>query len=285
MHELVFLKLGGSLITEKARRETARTAVIERVVSEIARALIAEPGLRLVLGHGSGSYGHFAAERYGIHRGHPADWRGYAETAAAAARLDRLVVDACLAAGVPAVALQPSASARTCDGLLQELAVWPVGELLAQGLVPVVYGDVALDETRGTSIISTEQIFSYLARRALPQRILLAGEVDGVYTADPQREPDARPVPRLTPASWRAAEGQLAAARGVDVTGGMRAKVGEMLALVQAVAGLQVWIFSGIEPGRVEAALLGRPGGTLLAADTEGARTKHAPCQQRETGL
>ncbi len=267
MPELVFLKLGGSLITEKTQRETPRLGVLRRLAAEIARALAGEPGLRLVLGHGSGSYGHYAAERYGIHRGCPADWRGYAETAAAAARLDRLVVDACLEAGVPAVSLQPSASARTCDGQLEELVTWPLGELLARRLVPVVYGDVALDSTRGCSIISTEQIFAYLARQAVPQRILLAGEVDGVYTADPHRDPEARPLARLTPASWGVAEQRLTGACGVDVTGGMRSKVGQMLALVREVPGLRVSVFTGLEPGRVEAALLGRPGGTTLEAD------------------
>jgi len=271
MPELVFLKLGGSLITEKAERETARPGVLKRVAHEIAKALVAEPGLRLVLGHGSGSYGHFAAERYGIHRGHPADWWGYAETAAAAARLDRLVVDACLEAGVPAVALQPSASARSCDGLLTEWVTWPVGELLERRLVPVVYGDVALDATQGCSIISTEQLFAYLAHHAVPQRILLAGEVDGVYTADPHRDPRARPVERLTPSSWREAERQLVGACGVDVTGGMRSKVRQMLALVREVPGLRVSIFTGLEPGRVEAALLGQPGGTTLEADAADA--------------
>ncbi|HOQ99301.1 MAG TPA: isopentenyl phosphate kinase [Anaerolineae bacterium] len=269
MAEMVFLKLGGSLITEKAQREAPRRDVLQRVAGEIAAALAAAPGLRLVLGHGSGSYGHFAAERYGVHRGHLADWRGYAETAAAAARLDRLVIDALLAAGVPAVALQPSASARTCDGQLQELVTWPLGQLLKRGLVPVVFGDVALDDTQGSSIISTEQIFEYLARQLVPQRILLAGEVDGVYTADPHLEPEARPIPRLSPAAWQAAERQLAGACGVDVTGGMRSKVRQMLALVQEVPGLQVSVFSGLQPGRVEAALLGRPGGTLLVANHE----------------
>lgn len=264
----MFLKLGGSLITDKSARETARHEVLARVAQEIACALAARPGLGLVLGHGSGSYGHFAAERYGIHRGHPADWRGYAETAAAAARLDRLVVDACLAAGVPAVALQPSASARTRDGVLGELVTWPVCELLRHGLVPVVYGDVALDETQDCSIISTEQIFAYLARRVGPQRILLAGEVDGVYTADPQRDPGARLLPRLTPATWAASKEQLAGARGVDVTGGMHAKVRQMLDLIERMPDLKVAIFSGLEPGRVEQALTGMPGGTVLEASS-----------------
>lgn len=265
--EIVFLKLGGSLITEKARKETPRLDVLARVAAEIAVTLRVRPGLGLVLGHGSGSYGHFAAERYGIHRGCLADWWGYAETAAAAARLNRLVVDACLAAGVPVVGIQPSASARTQRGQLREWVTWPLEALLERGLVPVVYGDVALDEVQGCSIISTEQIFDYLARRITPQRILLAGEVDGVYTADPQREPQARPVPRLTPAMWETQEQRLAGARGVDVTGGMRSKVRQMLSLVESLPGVRVYIFSGLEKGRVRAALEGNPGGTELVAD------------------
>jgi len=264
--ETVYLKLGGSLITDKTRRETPRLDLLGRLCGEIASALRARPGLRLILGHGSGSYGHFAAEQYGIHRGCPAQWRGYAETAAAAARLNRLVVDACLAAGVPAVALQPSASARTRDGQIEELATWPAEILLRRGLVPVVYGDVALDETRGCAIIATEQVFAFLARHIPPSRILLAGEVDGVYTDDPHRTASARRIPLVTPATWHESAGQLAGARGFDVTGGMRSKVRLMLDVVESLPGLEVAIFSGLEPGRVEAALLGRPGGTRLVA-------------------
>ncbi len=264
--EFVYLKLGGSLITEKTKREAARRDVLARVAGEIARARAAQPGLRLVLGHGSGSFGHYMAEEYGVHRGGLEDWWGYAQTAAAAARLNRLVVEACLAAGVPAVSLQPSASARARGGELVDLVTWPIAQLAERDIVPVVYGDVALDEAQGCSIISTETIFAYLALRIRPRRILLAGEVDGVYTADPQRELSAQPVPVLTPETWGEAERQLAGARGVDVTGGMRSKVRQMLDLIEDVPDLEVSIFSGLTPGRVERALRGEPGGTLLRA-------------------
>ena len=123
MSELVFVKLGGSLITDKLRYETPRLAVIARLAKEIQAALEAKPDLKLVLGHGSGSFGHFVADRYKVHEGHLKDWRGYVETAAAAQRLDRLVLDALLAEGVRAVNVQPSASARCHQGELIEMAV------------------------------------------------------------------------------------------------------------------------------------------------------------------
>jgi hypothetical protein len=112
MSELVFVKLGGSVITDKTRIETARPDVIARIACEVASARAEQPGLKLVLGHGSGSFGHVVARRFGTREGvHGADaWRGFAEVAAVAARLNRIVVDAFREAGVPVWSLQPSAS-------------------------------------------------------------------------------------------------------------------------------------------------------------------------------
>ena len=62
------------------------------------------------------------------------------------------------------------------------------------GSVPVVFGDVALDEVRGGTIISTEEIFAWLAVRLRPQRVILAGEVAGVLERPAARGP--RPVRR-----------------------------------------------------------------------------------------
>jgi isopentenyl phosphate kinase len=270
MSELVFLKLGGSLITDKTREATPRPDVLARLAGEIAQARAARPDLRLLLGHGSGSFGHAVGRRYGTRAGvrDARGWRGFAETAAAAARLNRLVTDALLAAGVPAWSLQPSASARCHDGELQELAWHPISEALARGLVPLVYGDVALDDVRGGTIISTEEIFAWLAPRLCPARIILLGVVDGVYSSDPLRDPAARRWPRLTPADVAQLRDALGGSHGVDVTGGMLAKVRAMAALVEALPGLQVRLASGEIAGQL-AWMLTDPSydvGTLLAA-------------------
>jgi len=66
--ELIFLKLGGSLITEKSVRETVRREVIERAAREVKEAL-EEGSFGLLLGHGSGSFGHYPARKYGVHKG------------------------------------------------------------------------------------------------------------------------------------------------------------------------------------------------------------------------
>ena len=266
MSELVFLKLGGSLITDKLRYETPRPAVISRLAKEIQAALQARPDMQLVLGHGSGSYGHFVADRYRVQDGHLDDWRGYAETGASAQRLDRLVVDALLSEGVRVVSLQPSASARCRDGELMDMAVDPVADLLKHGVVPLLYGDVALDETRGCTILSTEQVFVHLARALRPNRILVAGEVSGVFSGDPKRDTIVRLIPEITSRNYAEVQKVLSTSFGVDVTGGMMSKVELLFSLVTEEPTLQVRIITGRRNQLVER-VLGDPElaeGTLL---------------------
>jgi isopentenyl phosphate kinase len=172
-----------------------------------------------------------------------------------AARLTRLVTDIFLAENIPVVAMQPSASARCRDGELIELATAPIQTALAHNLVPFVHGDVAFDETRGMSIASTEIIFAYLAPILKPSRIILTGIVDGVFTADPLRDASAQLIREITPANFPQIESQLRESHGVDVTGGMIAKVKIMLALVQREPTLCAQIVSAVRAGVIERAL------------------------------
>lgn len=268
MSELVFVKLGGSLITDKTRPFTAREEVIARLAEELAQARAARPGLCLLLGHGSGSFGHVVGQRYGTRAGvHNAEgWRGFVETAAAAARLNRLVTDRMLAAHLPAWSIQPSATARCREGVLISLGWETIERALMAGLVPLIYGDVALDEVRGGTIASTEELFAFLAPRLRPRRIILAGEVDGVFTADPLRDPTARPIPWLSPQAIAAGELDLGDGIGVDVTGGMASKVATMCELVQRMPELEVHLISGQVPGRLAQVLMDpeHPTGTRI---------------------
>ncbi|MFZ2617536.1 MAG: isopentenyl phosphate kinase [Anaerolineae bacterium] len=264
----VFLKLGGSLITDKYTSLTPRPDVIQRLAQECAAGLAQAPDLRLLLGHGSGSFGHMAARRYQTRAGvtTAADWRGFAEVSRVAAQLNRLVADAFGAAGVPVWSLAPSASALCRDGELLTLADRSVSTALRQGLTPLVYGDVALDEVRGGTIVSTEEVFDWLARRLRPDFILLAGMVGGVYDRDPLADASAQPVPLISAADLTPVADGLGGSHGADVTGGMASKVRVMSNLVQALPGLQVRFFSGEQPGAVTRLLLQPelPIGTLL---------------------
>jgi isopentenyl phosphate kinase len=281
MQELVFLKLGGSLLTDKTRLKALRAPVLERLAAEVAAALAEQPGLRLLIGHGSGSYGHVTASRYHIRAGVRSQeaWRGYADTALVAGQLNRLVLDALRGAGVPVLPVQPSASACCRDGELQSLDERPVRVALEHGLVPVVYGDVALDEVRGGTIISTEEIFAWLAARLCPARVVLAGEMPGVLRFDPRDTPAGAPelaeavIPQIAPPELGELARILGDSRGVDVTGGMLSKVQDMVALLQNTPTLRcVQLVSGLTPGLVHSVLLDASlrAGTTIQRAIEG---------------
>lgn len=265
---LVFLKLGGSLITDKSTPESAHIAVINRLAGEIRGALDVQPDLRLVVGHGSGSFGHVAANRYGTQRGVSTaeQWHGFAEVSVVAARLDTLVLEALYEARVPVFRAQPSASAICHAGKLLNMATAPIEQALAQGLVPLVYGDVAIDNVQGGTIISTEDVFAYLARELKPAHILLAGNYDGVM------DQHGTIISRITPASLPGVQSALGGSKATDVTGGMAAKVESMLDLAQTVPGLHILIFNGEKPGAVQQALIDLdrfPQGTHLEDDED----------------
>jgi isopentenyl phosphate kinase len=121
-------------------------------------------------------------------------------------------------------------------------------------LLPVVYGDVVFDSQRGGTIFSTEDIFGYLAQEMNPERILLAGLEDGVYTDYPECK---QLIHEITPVNFEEVAPALSGSAAPDVTGGMASKVRQMLTLVQANPSIAISIFSGEQVGNIKNALLG----------------------------
>jgi isopentenyl phosphate kinase len=259
---MILLKLGGSLITVKSQPETARSEVIGRIAGEIAQAIQERPALRLIVGHGSGSFGHPMAARFSTHLGAltAADWLGFTKVWAAAQRLNRMVIDGLLEVGLPAISFPPSVLAVCDEHKIVQMAIEPIHRALEAGLLPVVYGDVAFDRTHGSTILSTEMVFLHLAASLRPERVLLAGIEPGVYSNYPE-SPEILPLvterqlPQLS----------LSGAADTDVTGGMKAKVEAALALAQTFPQTEVRIFSGEATGIIKSALLGGSPGTLIA--------------------
>ena len=271
MNELILLKLGGSLITDKAISYTPRFDKLAELAAQIAEALRTIPNLSIVLGHGSGSFGHTAAKlhhtRDGVTRAGAAGprpyWLGFAEVWFQAAQLNRFVMDALHDEEVSSLAIGPLSAVTASGGKISNWDLTPLKAALAVGLVPVIYGDVVFDASRGGTILSTEDLFAYIARELRPQRVLLAGLEGAVWDDYPERKIR---VEKITPASFDGIEAGLGASHGGDVTGGMGSKVRQMLGLVQEIPGLTAQIFSGEQPGDLQKALAGEVLGTLITA-------------------
>jgi len=276
MTEIVLLKLGGSLVTDKLRPDTVRPEVLARLAGEIAAALAdangetagesaeASPRCRLVLGHGSGSFGHAAAARSGVHRGlgdgldetTTKRRAGVSATQERAAALHHLVLDALREAGLAPYSIAPSSALVADDGQPADLAAEPIVLALRSGLLPVLFGDVVMDRAQGCAICSTESVLLALddALRSGPdvanvqvRRALWAGATPGVLDAD------GRPIRSLSPATAETALSAARGAAGTDVTGGMLHRVEAAVELARR--GVESLIFDGREPGAVHRAL------------------------------
>jgi len=212
----------------------------------------------LVIGHGSGSFGHMAAAASGMSGTTLTDEpRGIAATQASAAALHSRVMGALLEAGLPAFSFPPSATTVAREAGIARYEAEPIAIALDLGLVPVVYGDVIL-APRGARIASTETVFEELVE-TLPAlgccvgRILWAGDTEGVY--DDERETISEIDPetcstRVVPTD------AIVGSDAVDVTGGMAHRVSVAVGLARA--GVASWIGDGSRPGRIEKALRGQ---------------------------
>ncbi len=261
---VTLIKLGGSLITDKTVEASFRADTMKRVAGEIQRALTLLPEMKLIIGHGSGSFGHFAAKKYGTAQGvkSPHDWYGFAEVAFVASQLNTLILETLLVEQLPVMRFQPSASTRSADGIIHFMELRGIEYALEKSLIPLVYGDVAFDDVLGGTITSTETIFSYLTAHLPVERIILLGEVEGVFGDG------GSVIPRITPDNFEEVKPALGGSGGTDVTGGMVTKVRDMLALTHLKPELEVLILNGTTPNLLFDALTAPESvfGTIIAA-------------------
>lgn len=258
------IKLGGSLITDKRKAKSFRRATVADIARQLSELRQAQPDCRVVLGHGSGSYGHYEAQKYKTIRGidTSADRLGFARVGAVAGELSQLILKELLAAGLPALRFPPSAMQLARNQALTHLALHPLRLSLEQQFLPLVHGDVTLDESLGGTIISTEALFTSLVEPLRANRIILLGTVDGVL------DQNSKVIPYITPMNVKEFDHVLGAADGYDVTGGMRQKVTAMIELVRRRPNLRVTIANGNQANILHSLLVqGDHIGTRICAE------------------
>jgi len=246
--DLVVLKLGGSVITDKDTPETVDDEALNSVLDAVAAAF-KKGDARLVVVHGGGSFGHVHAAEHGV-----STTDGTADAAAANAihgamkRLNSEVVDRLQAREVAAVPVHPlSVAARDESGSLS-LPTEATEGLLAEGFVPVLHGDVIAHAGEGVTVLSGDEIVTSLAESLGASRVGLCSTVPGVLDEQDSVIEEIR--------SFEDVASVLGESESTDVSGGMSAKVRELLDL-----GAPAHIFG---PDAVREFLRGERAGTLV---------------------
>ena len=261
---ITLLKLGGSLITDKNKAHTARTDVIRRLGNEIFSVWKKEP-FPLILGHGSGSFGHIPAKKYGTRSGvrTASEWAGFAEVHAEATALNRIVTDTLRETGLPVISIVPMDSVRSSDGLVSSWDTAVIRKCIGEGLIPLIFGDTVFDSIRGGTILSTEDLFVHLCKTLPePPRILLAGLEAGVWADYPE---NTRLIPVIR-ANRSDDDASIKGSEFPDVTGGMQEKVHLMKELIRSGQAGSAVIFSGAAEGELIQVLNNKTAGTRIIA-------------------
>lgn len=245
MKRLVFLKLGGSLITDKAKPMEAKTNTIAALAEQIASALQKDPNLQLIIGNGAGSFGHYAVITNHMQNGFdtPDKKIGFARVQQSVANLNRIIIDALLEAGVAAMPFQPSSMVQGVGGSIRQFSVDVLSYAVEHNITPVMYGDIIFDTNKGFMIASTELLIgaaveAFLKKGLAVYKVIHNGVTQGVLDAE------GKVIPLITKKNFPEVQKLIYKTDGFDVTGGMMHKIEASLML--ADKGVPTVIINGI---------------------------------------
>jgi len=263
MNELVFIKLGGSLITDKSTPLTPNLKSIQFLSAELAKLFKNHPDTQFILGHGSGSFGHFVANQYQTRKGVYSDeqWIGFLEVWQAVRELNNLVIQELQKFNIPCISIPPSVTFLAENGKPKKFFYEVIDQAIKAKLIPVVFGDVVFDTFINGTIFSTEDVFFYLAHRYKPGKILLAGIEDGIFSDFPRNK---CLIELLTPENFPNLKKSIGKSTNTDVTGGMLDKVTTMIELLKDLPDLKIAVFSGSQPEIFEKAMAHQKIGTWI---------------------
>ncbi|MCK4614866.1 MAG: kinase, partial [Thermoplasmata archaeon] len=213
--------------------------------------------------HGAGSFGHILAKRSSLKNPEkgPELTVHIAKVQRDVRELNLLLLKSLIYRGIPAVPVPPSICARLDDGKLRGFDTGIFKRFLEIGNVPVTFGDVVLDRTRGVSILSGDTIMERLAHEFHPDKAVFVLDVNGFFDRSPDEEgarlyreltvEELENILALEPAGSKTSNGV------ADITGGMRGKMESALRI--ACTGTDTYLVNGRVKGRLMDVSMDRP--------------------------
>jgi len=254
-NEIIILKLGGGLLTDKNEPLSIRKEILLRSIKEII-----ESNKKLILVHGGGSFGHPIAKKYGISKGIDRSKKdqsyGLTKTHEAMVKFNSIIIDAFLEKKYPAISIQPSSIFIKYLNKISIKNIDIFDTLLDLGILPVLYGDILLDKEGNFSIISGDNIIFELCqslRNSRVTKVIFAIEKDGIYIED--IENDKKIIKLASEISLEELDKIKLADLGhkIDVTGSIRGK----LHAIKEICSLNipVQVINGMTDGNILKAL------------------------------
>ena len=232
--------MGGSVITNKGKPESARRKTIDNILKQIKK--INEPK---ILVHGGGSYGHYWSVKYGMHT-KPARYslKGLSVVKNSMIELDKIILDSATKNKLNTYSL-PHTDFMNGNKPIRN-KIQKIGEIAKSGLIPITYGDALWYGQKKSYILSGDVIMTTIGKILNPRLSGFVLDVDGVYS-------DTKSKKLICDFKK---EKPMISKNRMDVTGGMTRKI--MEAGKMSKSGLKVFFVNGNKPQRIIGAASGK---------------------------
>lgn len=259
----LIVKVGSSLLVDPDG--SVRRAWLADLVTDIAARIAGGQQIAIV---SSGAIA-LGARRLGMAKG----GRANLEDAQAAAAVGQIALAGVWTELLGAHGLTAAQMLVTLDDLEDRRrylnASATLDRLLSLGAVPIINENdsVATEEIR---FGDNDRLAARIAQAAGAQAVILLSDVDGLFTADPRRVPDAEPIPTVERIDDRIIAMASAASSSGLGSGGMASKV--EAARIATGSGVDLIIVSGHEPHPLARVEVGA--GTRFVADKRAGSRK-----------
>jgi isopentenyl phosphate kinase len=204
---VIAVKIGGSVIT---RKETYRHFLPD-VCRNIVKSLSPFRN-ELIVSHGGGSFGHILAKEANL----PDVLNERTKRYFSRIHNDVLVLNSKIIDIMAEEGFNPVSIPTALFFWKKTLNVSTYRRFLESGFNPVGMGDIVLSG-KTVKIISADDIMLKLSKEFNPRLVIFFTDVDGIYSDDPKKNPQARLLPTIdSNVNFKAVQN--------DVTGGMKHK-------------------------------------------------------------
>ena len=197
---IIVLKLGGSLLTEKSKPFTLREDILEQVAKEIKECIDFGLIQKLVLIHGVGSFGHPPVLEHNLHMGYKnsSQLLHLSKTQLIVNRYRNKIAEVLLDKGIPINLMHASSILQGKKMKIIRYSFSALKGFLSLGMVPLLGGDMMYDKSMGFSVCSGDQLAVLIASQIGANDLIFATDVPGIYSTDPNSDPDAELLTELT---------------------------------------------------------------------------------------
>jgi isopentenyl phosphate kinase len=257
---MIVIKIGGSVITFKNRPYTANLLNIERIAGEIAH-IWPKIKEKLIIVHGTGSFGKPPALRYGYMDGRIKSSKiPVAKIKFDILRLHNKLLEALLKKGIRAISLPCDSFVEFGGGKIKKINISHITKWLNKGFLPVINSDVLVDGA-SLSVCSSDDIAAHIAGNLAAEKLIFLTDVDGIY--DEKRNL----IEEILKSDLLKLKFGLKKS-SKDVSGAMAGKIKQIVALLKIKQNLKVHILNGFSHGRLNKVLMGKsPRQTVIIDD------------------